>query len=118
MAEKSAALIKTNPSGLMIYQPAGGSFSMMPMLIKEFTKEFLQCLLAAFLVSLTALTAYASRAGFVALVGVFAALGSDTSYWIWYGFPLSYTLAVIAMPLIGIILAGLAIAALIKPRPA
>ncbi|MDR3526718.1 MAG: hypothetical protein P4L57_05520 [Rhizomicrobium sp.] len=118
MMDKSAALMKTNPSGLMIYQPAGARFSMGPMLLKEFAKEFLQCLLAAYLLSLTALTAYAGRVGFIAVVGVFAALGSDTSYWIWYGFPLSYTLAVIAMPLIGIILAALGMALVVKPsRP-
>jgi len=116
--EKGAELVKTEPSGILIYTPPGVDMNMTPYLIKEFGKEFLQCLLAAFLLSLTALTAYAARVGFVGLIAVFAALGTDTSYWIWYGFPLSYTLAVIAMPLIGLLLASVVIAALIKPRPA
>jgi hypothetical protein len=118
MMEKSAALMKTNPAGFMIVQPPGGSFDMTPMLLKEFAKELAQSLLAAFLLSFTLLTGYWSRAGFVSLVGVFAVLGSDTSYWIWYGFPLDYTLAVIAMELIGTILAGFVIAAILKPHPA
>ena len=117
MEEKSAALMKTNPSGMMIYRPAGASFGMGPLLVKEFAKELAQSLLAAFLLSLTLLTGYFARVGFVSLIGVFAALGSDVSYWIWYGFPTSYTLAVITMELIGAVAAGLAIAAIIKPRP-
>ena len=116
MMEKSAALMKTNPSGMMIVQPAGGTFSMAPMMVKEFVKELAQALIAAFLVSFTVLAGYLARVGFVTLVGVFAALGTDTSYWIWYGFPLDYTFATISIPLIGAIAAGLVIAAIVKPR--
>jgi len=116
MEEKSAALMKTNPSGMMIYQPAGASFGMGPLLIKEFAKELAQSLLAAFLLSLTLLTGYVARVGFVAAVGVFAALSTDVSYWIWYGFPTDYTLAVITIELVGAVAAGLAIAAILKPK--
>jgi hypothetical protein len=116
MMEKSAALMKTNPSGMMIVQPAGGTFSMAPMMVKEFVKELAQALIAAFLLSLTALTAYSARAGFVALMALFCELGTDTSYWIWYGFPADYTLAVITIGLIQIIVAGLVVAAVVKPR--
>ena len=114
--EKGIELAKTEPTGFIVYTPAGSDTSMTPLLLGEFAKETLQCLLAAFLLSLTALTAYSARVGFIGLVGVITALGTDTSYWIWYGFPLSYTLAVIAMPLIGLLLASLVIASLVKPR--
>jgi hypothetical protein len=117
MEEKSAALMKTNPSGMMIYRPAGASFGMGPLLVKEFAKELAQSLLAALLLSLTLLTGYFARVGFVAVIGLFAALGTDVSYWIWYGFPASYTLAVITMNLVGAVAAGLAIAAIVKPKP-
>ena len=117
MEEKSAALMKTHPSGMMIYQPAGFTFGMGPLLVKEFTKELAQSLLAAFLVSLTLLTGYIARVGFVAAVGVFATLSTDVSYWIWYGFPTDYTLAVITIELVGAVAAGLAIAAILKPNP-
>src|SRR5262249_15997828 len=46
MMEKSAALMKDNPSGLLIYQGPGRSTDMMPMLIKEFLKELVQALIA------------------------------------------------------------------------
>lgn len=114
MMEKSAALREKNASGLMICRPPGAS-DMAPMLIKEFVKELAQALLAAFLLSLAPLLAYAARAGFVALVGMFAGLGTDTSYWIWYGFPADYTLANITIGVMGAVVAGLVIAAIVKP---
>jgi hypothetical protein len=114
--EKSAELMKTNTAGLMICQPAGSVFNMTPMLIREFFKELAQCLIAAFLLSFAVAMSYVARVGFVTLVGVFAALGTDTSYWIWYGYPLNYTLANITMGLVGAIVAGLVIAAIVKPR--
>jgi hypothetical protein len=116
MMEKTAVLMKTKPSGILIYAPPGVSADITPMLIGEFVKELVQALVAAFLLSLTALTGYFARAGFVAALGVFAALGQDVSYYIWYGFPLSYTLGQIAIGVIGAAVMGLAIAALLKPN--
>jgi len=116
LMEKSTELMKSNPSGLMVFQPAGASTDMTPMMVKEFVKELAQTLIAAFLLSLTMLGSYLGRVGFVALVGVFAMLGSDASYWIWYGFPLNYTLASMLMQLVGAIVAGLVVAAVVKPR--
>jgi hypothetical protein len=118
MMEKEAALTKTNPSGLLIYHPPGRSTDMGPMLIKEFGKELAQSLLAAFLLSLTVLSGYLARVGFVSLIGLFAVLGSDASYCIWYGFPRDYTMAVMTIELVGAIVAGLVIAALVRPRRA
>jgi len=115
--EKGIERAKTEPSGFIVYTPPG-SMDMTPLMLGEFAKEVLQCVIAAFLLSLTALATFAARAGFVGLIGVFTALGTDTSYWIWYGFPLSYTLAVIAMPLIGLLLASLVIAFMVRPRAA
>lgn len=114
--QKSADLMKTNASGLMICQPAGSAFNMTPMLVKEFVKQLAQSLIAAFLLSLAVFMGYVARVGFVTLIGIFAALGTDTSYWIWYGFPLNYTLANIAIGLVGAIVAGLVIAAIVRPR--
>jgi hypothetical protein len=108
--EKEGALMKANPSGFLIYHPPGASTDMTPMLIKEFAKELAQSLIAAFLLSLTMIAGYFGRVGFVTLVGVFAGLGSDTSYWIWYGFPCTYTLAQITIEVVGALAAGLVIA--------
>lgn len=116
MMEKQMELVKTQPSGFLLYHPPGASTDMTPMLIKEFAKEFLQSVIAAFLLSLAVVTGYLARVGFVTMIGIFAALGTDVSYWIWYGFPFSYTLAQIITNLVGAIAAGLVIAALVKPE--
>ncbi len=114
--EKSYEMMKTEPNGFLVYHAPGAHYSMAPLMVKEFAKELVQSLIAAFLLSLTILTGYLARAGFVIAIGVFAALGADTSYWVWYGFPLDYTLAQIIMGLGQAIAAGLVIAALIKPK--
>lgn len=116
MMEKEAALTKVKPTGILIYHPPGRSTDMTRPLIHEFIKELAQSLIAAFLLSLTFMAGYFARAGFVTLIGVFAALGTDVSYLIWYGFPLNYTLANIAIGLVGAVVAGLVIAAIVKPR--
>lgn len=118
MMEKSAALMKTNPSGLLVYLPPPGHADMMPMLFEEFGKELAQSLLAAFLLAFAALAGYWCRVGFVTALGLFATLGTDTSYWIWYGFPLDYTLAYTSIGLIGAFVAGLVIAFFVKPKAA
>jgi len=108
---KSAALMKTNPAGLLIYKPPGASGDMTPMLVEEFVKELALSLIAAFLLSLTMIAGFWKRVGFVTLAGVIAPLGADVSYWIWYGFPTSYTLSQITIEVVGAFVAGLAIAA-------
>jgi hypothetical protein len=118
MMEKSAALMKTQPNGILVYHQPGAVYDMTPLMVKEFGKELAQSLIAAFLLSLTVLAGYLARVGFVLVVDVFAVLGSDTSYWIWYGFPRDYTLAVMTIELVGAIAAGLVIAAIARPRAA
>ena len=110
MMEKASALMKANPSGILIYQPPGASASMTPMLIKEFAKELAQSLIAALLLSMTMIAGFFRRTLFVTLVGAFAVLGTNVSYWIWYGFPVAYTLAAMTIELVGALAAGLAIA--------
>ncbi len=110
--------MKTNPSGLLLYAPPGGSAMMTGQLVGEFVKEFATALIAAQLLSMTALAAYASRVGFIALLGAAAAITTNSSYWIWYGFPADYTLAYIFTDFVSYVAAGLAIAAILKPRAA
>jgi hypothetical protein len=113
---KAEAVRKTNPSGIMIYQ-APGSPGMTPkLLITEFVVEIVQAAIAAILLSMTAIATYAVRVGFVALVGLVSAITTNVSYWNWYAFPANYTLANMGIEIAGFIAAGLAIAALVKPR--
>ncbi|MFL6689388.1 MAG: hypothetical protein ACJ8IR_04265 [Alphaproteobacteria bacterium] len=111
LMQKMDAAIKTNPSGLLLYHPPGhGMTDMAGPMIMEFLKEVLQALIAAFLVSVAAVRTYFGRVGFVTLIGVAAAITTNISYWIWYGFPASNTLAAVVIELVDYIAAGLAIA--------
>jgi len=105
------------PSGLLVYQDKVNA--MTPMTLgREAALELAEGVLAAFLLSMTALTGYAARAGFVGLLGVTAALATNPSYWIWYRFPTDYTLAAMVILIVGYAVAGLAIAAVLRPKAA
>jgi hypothetical protein len=119
MMEKVEALEKANGHGLLLYHGPGQNIDadMAPMLIKEFAKQFVQALIAAWIVSMIA-AGYATRVGVVTLIGVSAAIATNVSYWNWYGFPLDFTCAAIFMEVVSGLVAGLAIAAILKPRAA
>jgi len=116
--EKSAALEKANPSGLLLYRGPGQGMDsdMTPLLIKEFLKQLAQALIAAWIVSMIA-AGFAMRTGVVTAIGVSAAIATNVSYWNWYGFPLDFTMAAIVIEIVGAIAAGVAIAAVL-PRKA
>lgn len=107
--------LKTQPSGLLMYNPAGGG--MKPsLMIAEFVKEAATALIAAFLLAQAMLAGYFARVGFVSLIGLAAALTTNVSYAIWYGFPASYTLAYGFTDFFGYVVAGLVIAAILRPK--
>lgn len=106
------------PSGMLIYHP-DRPFEMAPsMLVSEALSEIVQSVIAAFLLSLTALIAFIKRVAFVTAIGVAAAIATNLSYWIWYGFPGDYTGAQIIVVVVGYAVAGVVIALIMKPRPA
>jgi hypothetical protein len=111
MMQKMNAALQVKPSGLLLYHPPGhGMSDMAGPMIAEFAKELVQALIAAFLVSLAVLGTYWGRVGFVTLIGVAAAVTTNVSYWIWYGFPADYSLAAVFIELVDYLAAGLAIA--------
>jgi hypothetical protein len=73
-------------------------------------KEFIQTLIAAWIVSLVAVATYFGRVGVVTAIGISGTLMTNASYWIWYGFPANYTLAAFTVDIVGAFVAGLAIA--------
>jgi hypothetical protein len=60
---------------------------------------------------------YWCRVGFVAGLGIFVAIVGHLSYWNWMHFPLGYTVAFMVDVTVGWSLAGLVIAAIIRPQP-
>lgn len=107
--------LAANPSGILMYNPPGMQALAPRQFVAEFLKELIEALLAAALLAATRLRTYGSRLGFVALVGILTAIGTNISYWNWYGFPVAYTAAYIATEFIGMLCAGLVAAAMIKP---
>ncbi len=118
-SRKLAAADAGGPWGILIYHPTGASLAMGRPLVNECILNIVQALFAAFLLSLaTGLGSYFARVGFVAALGLLAAIGVNIEYWNWYGFPTNYTVATIADKFIGLLIVGLIAAALVRPGPA
>lgn len=112
------ASAETGASGFLVFNPHA-KLAMTPRnLIAEFLTELVESVLAAWLLAQTALASYAMRVGFVTIVGVVGAIVTNIPYWNWYAFPLDYTLAYSLIEIVAFFAAGLAIAALVKPRTA
>jgi len=109
--------VETGPSGFLAYHPAW-KFSFGAALATELGTNMLQVLLAVFLLGQTSLTSFVARWRFITLAGILAAISTNISYWNWYGFPGSYTVAYICTVALGFAVAGLVAAAIVKPETA
>ena len=116
--ERMMEEMKTKPSGLLVYKPAGTTFNFPRALAVEFGINFLEALLIVYLLAQTGLFAFGSRVLFVSVSGLLAAVATNLSYWNWYGFNTTYTVANILMEVIGFLCAGLVIAFILKNTPA
>ncbi len=109
------AKLDANGTGLLVYRaPGTASVSMGKPMVHEFLNELVQALIAAWLLAQAAIIGYMRRVTFVTAIGVAVGIGTNVSYLIWYGFPCSYTIANIAMTVIGYFVAGLVIAGVLR----
>lgn len=119
-AQQAAAMearmhkVETGPSGFLVYHPSL-HFSFGKALVIELGTNIFQVLLAVILLGQTNLISFGARWRFITIAGVLAALSTNISYWNWYGFPGSYTLAYIFTVAMGFVFAGLVAAAIAKP---
>ena len=119
-AEKQAAMrdygkkLAANPSGILIYHPPGQSALTASQLGTEFLTELIEALLAAILLAQTRLGSFVARMGFIAVLGLAAAVTTNIPYWNWYGFPANYTAAYMTIEFVDYLAAGLVIAAIVK----
>lgn len=113
--ERMMEEMKTKPSGLIVYKPAGTTFSFAKCLAVEFLTDFAITLIAVLLLAQTRIATFAGRVGFVVLIGVLAAISSNVPHWNWYGFSGTYALANMFMAIVAMFFAGLVIAAIYKP---
>jgi hypothetical protein len=113
--QKKAEQHYVGPSGILIYHPEH-PFGLDPkQLLTELGTNIVQVLLAAFLLGQTTLASFAARWRFVTIAGVLAAISTNVSYWNFYGFPGTYTMAYICMIAMGFVCAGLVVALMVRP---
>jgi len=116
-AEAWAARHRRGPLLFITYR-AEGSDPMAPrMFVQGFLHFWLSTALAGLLLALAAPATYGARALFLFLAGLFAAVAVGLSPAIWWYQPWSFTLYQAIFPASGWLLAALAMAAIVKPRP-
>ncbi len=110
---------KAGPIGMVFFHPGGVD----PMMAGQFVSGFIIYLVAAFVAawSLSRSTAagstYIARVAYCGMLGVLVSFAAYIPAMNWMYFPMDYTTAMAADALIGWLLAGLALAAIVKaPR--
>ena len=106
----------TRPHGLVIYSPPTGPLSFGRLMSIELVTDILVGLLAALMLGMATPASFGARFVFVALMGLLSWLAIDVPYWNWYGFPTSFTIVDLVDQVGGFVLAGLVLAAMVKPR--
>ena len=110
------AKLEKNPSGLLMYHPAGSRPMVMPKFLTiEFVTELVEALLAVFLLAQTRIGSFGGRLGFVTVAGILAAIATNVSYWNWWGFPTVYTASYMLIQVVGFFFVGI-VAALVLPK--
>jgi hypothetical protein len=113
MAERNAAMkeyekkLATNPSGILLYKPAGAKGMQSSQLLIEFLKELIMSLILVSLLAQTRITSFIGKVSFITGAGLVAAISTNISYWNWYGFPTNYTMAYMTTDLVGCICVGI-----------
>ncbi|MHC4128064.1 MAG: hypothetical protein ACYTE6_12385 [Planctomycetota bacterium] len=103
-------------AGLLMYK-AGGGAPLVIQLIIGLVLEVLVAAVAACLLTMAvpALPGFASRLGFVMLLGVFTVVGANLMNWNYMHYPFRFTLEAAADGLVGALLLGVVLAIIIKP---
>jgi hypothetical protein len=124
-AQRSAAMkdyeakLEKNPSGLLMYHPAGSRPMVMPKYLTiEFITELLEALLVVALLAQTRIVTFGGRIGFVTAAGILAAIATNVSYWNWWGFPTVYTASYMFIQIVGFFCIGLVAAFIFRKSPA
>ncbi len=105
---------KAGPSGLLVLQAKGKDPTDKRTLGIEAGSNILFALIASWILTLAAAT-YAARVAIVTMLGILSWLAVDVSLWNWYGFPTDYLLGQLADHAGGALIAGLAMAAIMRP---
>jgi hypothetical protein len=112
--EAVMARIKQGPTGILVIHPEGAEAMSPKQLGTELATNVISALLAAWLLT-KVVSGFAGRVLFVTLLGVFGFITVNVPYWNWYGFPLDFISAELIDQVVGWFLAGLVLAAIIRP---
>jgi hypothetical protein len=113
--DKYVEKLEKNPSGLILYHPAGSRpMNMAKFLSIEFLTELVEALLAVWLLAKTRIFTFGGRVGFVTTAGILAAIATNISYWNWWGFPTVYTASYMFIQIVGFFLVGLVAALMFR----
>ena len=102
------------PAGILILHPEGVETSMLKHLLPQFLTNVVCGILAAFLVTQLR-PGFVVRVLCVTLMGIFGFVMVCVPYWNWYDFPLDFTIAQAIEHTVGWFLAGIALAAIVRP---
>lgn len=124
-AQKSEAMkgyearLEKNPSGLLLYHPAGSRAMQMPKhLIVEFITQLIEAFLVVALLAQTRIVTFGGRLAFVTVAGIFGAVTTNVSYWNWWGFPSTYTVCYMFIQIVGFFVLGLVAAFIFRKSEA
>jgi hypothetical protein len=110
---------RRGPIAVLIYQREGAEPMSAMTLVTGFVIYLFSTVLASIFLytAAPALWSYLRRVLFVGLLGLFATIVTDWSYWNWMHFPTDHTIMMSVDAIVGWTLAGLAMGAIIKRRP-
>jgi hypothetical protein len=105
------------PVALLLYKAEGSSaMSPVTMIIGLVLEVLIAALIAALLtMAAPALPGFASRLGFVMLIGVLTIVGTNLMNWNYMHYPFRFTMEMAADGLVASLLLGIALAIIIKP---
>ena len=108
--------MKRGPGGMIIYDPAGTDPMMAGSMVIGLILDLCSALIVAWLLarSTAVSSSYMSRVAFCGMFAIFATFFNYLTMWNWMGFPGDFTTGLIIDALLAWILAGLAIAAIVK----
>ena len=113
--DKYVEKLEKNPSGFIIYHPAGSRpMKMGKFLTIEFITELCEALLAVWLLAQTRIVTFGGRLGFVTAAGIMTAIATNVSYWNWWGFPTVYTASYMFIQIVGFFLVGIVAAIMFR----
>lgn len=111
-----AEKLASGPSGLLVLRTGGVSMDMKRELPLELASNVLAALVAALAVAALAPRGYGARVGTIFAFGVVAWLSISVSQWTWYGFSTDFLISDLVDQGGGWLLAGLGMAAVLRPR--